>query len=132
MKTLSTVHFVGSQQSRRTGWMRAPGYARADFTDGTSLHFAENKNLPAILSECKAAGVDTAQFEAAMDARRMADYAASHPGEKEMAAELYQHNYGYEKPVALGHWSWSTTFGRWSRLVTFADGWHGYTYPKYS
>ena len=45
-------------------------------------------------------------------------------------AELYQHGYGWEKPVDLGDWSWSNTFGRWSRLVTFADGWHGYTFPK--
>ena len=45
-------------------------------------------------------------------------------------AELYQHHYGYEKPVWLGDWSWSCDFNRWSRLVTFADGWHGYSYPQ--
>jgi hypothetical protein len=45
-------------------------------------------------------------------------------------SELYYHNYGYEKPVALGKWDWSTTFNRWGRIVTFSDGWHGFTYPK--
>ena len=47
-------------------------------------------------------------------------------------ATLFQHNYGFEKPAAIHGWQWSTTFGRWSALVTFDDGWHGYAYPKYS
>lgn len=41
----------------------------------------------------------------------------------------FQHNYGHELPVAVHGYQWSTTFGRWGALVTFADGWHGYTYP---
>jgi hypothetical protein len=45
-------------------------------------------------------------------------------------AELFQHNYGYEKPLKIHSWQWSTTFGKWGALVTFEDGWHGYTYPK--
>ena len=45
-------------------------------------------------------------------------------------ADLFYHNWGYEKPVVVYGWQWSTTFGRWSALVTFSDGWHGYTYPK--
>lgn len=45
-------------------------------------------------------------------------------------AELFQHNYGYEKPVEIHGFQWSTTFWRWSALVTFSDGWHGYTWPK--
>ena len=46
-------------------------------------------------------------------------------------AELFQGiNYAYEKPIAIHGWQWSTTFGRWSALVTFSDGWYGFTYPK--
>lgn len=47
------------------------------------------------------------------------------------AAEYFQHNMaGYEKPVEIHGWQWSSTFGKWSALVTFANGWHGFTYPK--
>lgn len=45
-------------------------------------------------------------------------------------SEEFQHNYGYEKPKIVHGWEWSTTFGKWSALVTFYDGWHGFTYPK--
>ena len=46
-------------------------------------------------------------------------------------AEIFHNlNYGYEKPISIHGWQWSTTFGRWSALVTFSDGWHGFTYPK--
>jgi hypothetical protein len=46
-------------------------------------------------------------------------------------AELFQKGsgYGYDKPTEVHGWQWSTTFNRWSALVTFKDGWHGYTYP---
>lgn len=37
--------------------------------------------------------------------------------------------YGYERPLAVHGWAWSDTFNRWSALVTFRDGWHGFTYP---
>lgn len=50
--------------------------------------------------------------------------------EKPESATEYQAGWGYEKPVALGEWSWSTTFGRWGRIVKFACGWEGYTWPK--
>ena len=45
-------------------------------------------------------------------------------------AELYYHNLGYEKPIHLGEWGWSTTFARWGRTVTFADGHTFFTWPK--
>jgi len=46
-------------------------------------------------------------------------------------AELFQCGTGsYAAPVEVHGWQWSTTFGRWSALCTFADGWHGFTYPK--
>lgn len=38
-------------------------------------------------------------------------------------------NYSVEAPRAVHSWQFSTTFNRWSALVTFEDGWHGYTYP---
>ena len=38
-------------------------------------------------------------------------------------------SYGYEKPLEVHGWQWNTTFNRWSALVTFADGWTGFTYP---
>lgn len=43
--------------------------------------------------------------------------------------KYYQHNYGSEIPMILGRWQWSSTFGSWSRLVLFYDGWNGFTYP---
>jgi hypothetical protein len=36
----------------------------------------------------------------------------------------------WRQPETVHGWQWSTTFGKWSALVTFADGWHGFTYPK--
>jgi hypothetical protein len=46
-------------------------------------------------------------------------------------AELFQGRSGsFEKPVTVHGWEWSTTFGRWAAVCTFADGWHGVTYPK--
>ncbi len=42
---------------------------------------------------------------------------------------LYQHHYKWLKPVKLGEWQWSSTFNRWSRVVTFKDGWEVCTYP---
>lgn len=45
-------------------------------------------------------------------------------------AQEFLHRYSYEKPVAVHGWQWTTTFNRWSALVTFADGWHGFTYPR--
>lgn len=32
-------------------------------------------------------------------------------------------------PVTVHGWQWSTTFSRWSALVTFPNDWHGFTYP---
>lgn len=47
------------------------------------------------------------------------------------AGELFQNRAGsFEKPVQVHGWEWSTTFGRWAAVCTFADGWHGLTYPK--
>ena len=40
---------------------------------------------------------------------------------------------GIDVPAVVHGWDWSATFGRWSALVTFADGWHGWTFPfKYA
>lgn len=46
-------------------------------------------------------------------------------------AERFQSGtgYGYEKPTHVHGWQWSTTFNRWSALVTFENGWHGFTWP---
>lgn len=54
-----------------------------------------------------------------------------YPPKPEHTEEYLNDHYGYEKPTELGEWQWSITFGRWSRLVTFANGWRGYTYPKH-
>lgn len=43
---------------------------------------------------------------------------------------LLYHRYGYEKPITVHGYEWSDTFGKWSVLATFADGWHGFTYQK--
>jgi hypothetical protein len=36
----------------------------------------------------------------------------------------------YEVPHFIHGWAWSETFGRWTALVTFNSGWHGFTYPR--
>lgn len=46
------------------------------------------------------------------------------------AAEFQNQGYGYETPAVVHGWQWSDTFGRWSALVTFANGWRGFTWPK--
>lgn len=46
------------------------------------------------------------------------------------AKEFQNQRYGYEAPKEIHGWQWSTTFGRWSALVTFHNGWHGFTYPR--
>lgn len=46
------------------------------------------------------------------------------------AALFLTKRYSYEKPTIIHKWDWSTTFGCWSALVTFADGEYTWTYPK--
>jgi hypothetical protein len=47
------------------------------------------------------------------------------------AGDLFQGAwYGYEPITEFHGWEWSCTFNRWRGLVTFADGWHGFTSPK--
>lgn len=44
--------------------------------------------------------------------------------------EMFQNGmYGYEKPVSVSGWQYSYTFNCWSALVTFENGWNGFTYP---
>ena len=64
----------------------------------------------------------------------MKAYVASHPAIEHRPApaqvgDLFYHNYGYDPITSFEKWEWSFTFGCWSGLVTFADGWRGYTYP---
>lgn len=40
------------------------------------------------------------------------------------------HGYGYVTAKTIHSWSWSNTFNRWYALVTFDDGWKGWTWPK--
>lgn len=41
----------------------------------------------------------------------------------------FQHGGGRGTPERVHGWQWSSDFSCWSALVTFADGWHGFTYP---
>jgi hypothetical protein len=36
----------------------------------------------------------------------------------------------YEEPSIVHGWTFSQTFGVWEALVTFTDGWHGWTAPR--
>lgn len=121
MKTLKTIAMVGG--SWRNGFL-SPGFNRAELTDGTFIVLPEG-GISGALAQLESRGIDCADYKARL-AEAMKPF---EPSAKEQSAELYQHNYGGEKPVKLGQWSFSYTFGRWSRLVTFADGWEGYTYP---
>lgn len=62
------------------------------------------------------------EFNAKRDAMSYPEIPESH--------EFQCPDYSYKKPAAIHGWQWSTTFNRWTALVTFADGWHGYTWPK--
>jgi len=45
-------------------------------------------------------------------------------------ADKFQNERGQvETPVTVHGWVWSPGFRRWTALVTFASGWHGYTWP---
>lgn len=125
MKTLSKIVLHGSECSKRTGWQTLAGFAMLHFADG-STQFMGDVSYNEALTRAKESGVDTVGFERQCAAWEKAH---SYPAKPE-SAELYQHNRGYEKPVELGEWQWSTTFGRWSRLVTFVDGWKGFSYPQ--
>lgn len=61
------------------------------------------------------------------------NYALAHYGKIPQAIEgLFQYNLGWQVPVTIKHWKWSTTFNRWSAFVLFDNQWEGYTYPKTS
>ncbi len=124
MKNLIAIHRHGEECSRRTGWATWSGFSLAVFDDTTTKYFSENVSDVAILSECQKLGIGVAGFIA-----KQGEAVRGYPPKPEGATE-YQHNYGYEVPVGLGEWAWSTTFGRWGRHVTFSDGWAGFTYPK--
>lgn len=133
MKTLISITFPSSEFGKRTRYQtwRTPAY----FTDSEGArHYFASDTLPdgkgttfqdLAFAEALRFGICTRDYAA-----RCAAYEKAHALPDKPSAELYQHNYGYEKPIALDRWEWSVTFGRWSRLVTFADGWHGFTYPK--
>lgn len=134
MKTLVSITYPSSEFGQRTGYQtwRMPAY----FTDSDGgRHYFDSDSLPdgkgttfetLAYAEAKRLGIDYAAYEAK---RLEFERAHSYPPKPE-GAELYQHDYCYQKPVALDRWEWSTTFAQWSRLVTFADGWRGFTYPK--
>jgi hypothetical protein len=125
--SLTKIEFHGSRQGRATNWQVWPGFGIIHLSNGKTIYLTDvDAREDKALAVAKAKGVDTSEYE-----RKRAEWVKEHsyPAKPE-GAELYQHNYGYEKPVELGEWSWSTTFGRWARLVTFADGWHGVTFPK--
>lgn len=136
MKTLISITYPSSEFGKRTGYQawRTPAYVTD--SDG-ARHFFDSKQLPdgkgttfedLAYAYCAANGIDATEYK-----RKRAEWEKAHSyPPKPKSAELYQHNYGHEKPVKLGEWQWSTTFGRWGRIVTFADGWHGFTYPHFS
>ncbi len=114
------IHLIGSRRSKATCWQHWGGSIRVDFDSGETKYYPESKSFNDVLADLKLRGFDVASFETP---------GASYPPRPEHC-ELYLHNLGYEKPVTLGGWDWSTTFGRWGRIVKFADGWEGFTYPK--
>ncbi len=125
-KELVSIQLVGSQFGSHTGWQGWRGFVRVDFTDLTFTTRPEEGAIFGTLAALEKEGVDVREFK-----RRMvrAELAGTYPPKPEHAEE-YQHD--GTKPVALGAWQWSSTFGRWSRLATFADGWHGVTFPVIS
>jgi hypothetical protein len=133
-KTLDKIVLHGSERSKRTGWQFWSAFVMAHFTDGSTKYMGDISHNEAV-AQLTAIGVNTTAFlarekeQTESRKRRFAERFGPYPPKPESATE-YQHNYGYETPTALGEWQWSTTFGRWGRIVTFADGWNGFTYPR--
>lgn len=127
MQTLEKIVHHGSRQGKETGWALWPGFTMAHFTDGTTKYFREGTSQDRIIAALNSDGIDTQAFIASCEKARKAN---SYPDKPEAVEGKYQHGYGYEVPIELGEWSWSTTFGRWGRIAKFSDGWHGYTFPK--
>lgn len=129
MKTVKHFNEVGSRFGKATGWRHFPGYWEVTFTDDTriTVPLSAKKENESLLDYLDSKGYDT---EALRKEIRQHMRATGYPDKPEVDNDLYQHNYGYEKPIELLEWQWSSTFGRWGRMVKFADGWFGFTYPK--
>ena len=121
MNVLTKIVLHGSEQSKRTGWAVWPGFSMAHFADGTHRYFPEGVDIDTILSVLTREGADVSAC--------IPVPLPGYPPKPEAATE-YQSGWSYEKPVSLGDWEWSSTFGRWGRHVTFANGWSGFTWPK--
>ncbi len=108
----------GAEQSKRTNWARWPGFNLAHLSNGKTRYFPENTSQADILKALQFIGVNTIAYE-----KQCAQWkkALDYPPKPKAINGLYQHNYGYSKPVNLDRWEWS---------VTFEDGWQGFTYPK--
>jgi hypothetical protein len=39
---------------------------------------------------------------------------------------------GWQVPTEIHGWQFSETFRRWSALVTFENGWHGWAFPEHA
>jgi hypothetical protein len=127
MSKLLKLEFVGSQQSKATGWTLRPGFGLIHLSDGKTIYLRESDACEnRALAIARERGIDTSEYD---QSRAKWEREHSYLPKPESATE-YQHSWGFEKPVNLGEWQWSTTFGRWGRIVTFADGWTGYTWPK--
>lgn len=53
-----------------------------------------------------------------------------YPAQPEGELKYLFTNYGYEYPIEVRQWIWSTTFGTWGRVVKFANGLVLYTFPQ--
>lgn len=123
---LVRIEMHGGRQGRATGWHHWAGYTLAHLSDGTQRTFPEDTGTVGILAQLEASGVCVENFQRASVCGELA---RSYPPRPTYATH-FQHHYGNEIPVTVHGWQWSSTFGRWSALVTFADGWRGYTYPQ--
>lgn len=129
MKTLSKVVYHGSRQGKATGWQYWPGFAMAHFTDGSTEWFPDVP-IQKIVEALESNGVDVNVWKFTVQREGAIAASLSSPPIPEGDDLEYQNGWSYEKPVSLGPWSWSSTFGRWGRIVTFANGWRGLTWPK--
>jgi hypothetical protein len=120
---LIKLEMYGSQQGPATAWMYWAGYGKALLSNGKTIQTPEH---PKALEFLKAQGIDTTRYLQEIETKKLKSAFPPIPH----YAEYFQHNYGKEKPTKIHSWQWSTTFNRWSALVTFQDGWHGYTYPE--
>lgn len=111
-------------EAYRNGF-RYSGWNTCHLSD-RSTKWRSSESCYASADAMDALGISTADYRAKLG---IASQPYGPPVELALATD-YQNGYGWQRPMWLGSWEYSVTFGRWGRIVGFYDGWQGCTWPK--